>query len=317
MLLLLPYTIILRLYSLWQPEVIITSKNDGLLSQWIMGALVDWPITSSILAILLVYIQAILINHWANQNNIQRLPSSLPGMTYILLASITPDLQQLSPALIGMTFMIMAFLEISQIYKKNDASILNFNAGFFVALAFLCSAQLLFGSLVVIIGLQVLRSFEIKESFQILIGIGVLIWTLWAAVFFFTGGKVLDFSEFGIIDGLSALWPVDLSGKISLSLFFFLIVIGLFNYYSFMKKKQIDARKKIDLVYWFLLSSLIGLIFYNQSVITYLLFAIMPISILFGMMLNNRKISTAELFHLGLLIVLVINLYGDAFGMIY
>ena len=84
-----------------------------------------------------------------------------------------------------------------------------------------------------------------------------------------------------------------------------------------MKKKQIDARKKIDLVYWFLLSSLIGLLFYNQSVITYQLFAIMPMSILLGMTLNNRKVSTAEIFHIGLLIVLVLNLYGDAFGMIY
>jgi hypothetical protein len=60
-------------------------------------------------SIVLVALQALILNLGLNQHKVFKDPSALPALFYVLFSSIFFDFYTLSPVLLGLTFMIMAF----------------------------------------------------------------------------------------------------------------------------------------------------------------------------------------------------------------
>ncbi len=315
--LLLPYVCILRAYGLITGTVADPPTDEGLFSQLILGLIENSVALNYLVGCALVYAHALIINHWCNRNAVLQSPSALPGMFYVLIASISPSLQSVSSTLIGLTFVILTVLEIGKLYKNQSAESSIFNIGIFSAMSFFSDPPLLLTLLVGFVALIVLRSYNSREILQMILGMFAILWIYIAADFFISGKPNEDLLEFGIITNINTLMPRDFIEIILVSTYGLLLAMAVFGYYSFLKKKQIEARKKIDMLYWLLLIFLLGVFIYREVKPSYILVLACPLAIFIGMKINSwRNIAYGEIAHLALLAVLVTNLYGQSLGII-
>ncbi len=300
--LLLPYAILLRLFSLIYPNAYVPTSLDTVVSDWIFSV-ISAPLAQSVAAILLVFAQAIIINVLANNHRLHRQPTALGGMFYILLASCIPEFQQLTPALIGMTFILIATLNIFRTYNLSHAVSNIFNAALATSAAAIIYMPYVFAIIAIFIGLAMIRNFRMTERLQFLIGYSVLIWIVGSLLFFFdllswNFGYHIKFP--GIIkvysfSSLTSLWNLGILGL--------LILLALFNYYNFMKKKGIDIRKKIDFFYWLMLCSLLSIFMFEDLGYQHYYFVLTSLAVFFSMtILLIRNAALAELLHIFMLI---------------
>ena len=296
--LLFPYAIILRLHSLIHPEAYVLQDVDTSL----MTGFFNWvqnPLIQSIIAILLVFAQGVMINLIANNHRLHRLPSALAGMVYILLASTLPEFQTLTPALIGMTFVLYAIMNVFRTYNQSLAAESIFNATLSAAVASICYVPYISVIIALFIGLTMMRNFRSKEKLQFIIGYGVTFWIIGSFLYY---SDLLRFSFLDQINfpgSFSSMITPSMANYINWAIVIVFLLIALFNYYNFMKKKGIEIRKKIDFFYWLMLSGLIALLLFRGEGYQLYFFLITPLALFLSMgilMIRNRAL--AELFHI-------------------
>lgn len=291
------------MYGFLHPIGYQSSQGDTLISQWLLGSFLSSPITQAISATLLVYSQGTIINMIANSHRIYRIPSSMSGMVYVFLVSALPELQILSPALIGMTFVLLASFSIFNTYKQAHATAGIFNAALSGAVAVLFYPPYAVLFIAFIIGLGMLRSFGLREKFQYILAYLVPFWIVGGAFYSFGW---LDFPFFSQVDVPGSISDVFLPNYYIILGVLVLIAISLFNNFNYKKKKVIEVRKKIDFLYWSLLSAFIALMLFSGLDIQHVLYVSFGLSIFLGMSLANmRSAFLAEMIHM-LLIVGVI-----------
>lgn len=311
-LLLMPYAIVIRLFSIINPQAYALREADGILNEQIFNHLVPSALGQSIVAIFLVFIQANLINLTVNRSKLLDFQSALPGLFYVVLTGFITPFQQLSPALIGMTFLIFAISSVFEVYKKNQVTGFILNAALFCSIATLFYVPYFLAAVALFIEIGVLRSFKLVERFQFIIGLLVLYWIAGSIFFYFE------------IESAFSFYPIIFGGNLDLSASLntesIIILIGssilimwsLLNYYNYMKKKGIGVRKKIDFFYWFMIFSLVGLFFIGKLDIQFLWIMCLPICLFIGMnFLKMKNRSFAELLHLSFLLTLFFVQFGN------
>ncbi|MEL6122300.1 MAG: hypothetical protein AAFR14_01160 [Bacteroidota bacterium] len=297
--LLLPYTIVLRSYSILSPTSYQVVDGDTILARWIFSSAIPDPLAQSIIGIVVVYIQAALINLMANDHRLFTTPSALSGMSYVLLLSCYKGFQGLSPALLGLTFVILATYSIFNTYKIAQASKGIVNASLSGSLGVLIYFPLVIFLICYLIGLGMMRSFGWRERLQFLFGFGVLFWITGSVLFSF---DLLDWSLLSSFGGFG-VWSLYQQGDAEvlmlIGLPFLLVIIALFNYYTFRKKKGIDIRKKLDYFYWTLLSTFIAVLFFDPIAIGHLQMLASGLAIFIGLWFYSlRSGFIAETLHL-------------------
>ncbi len=309
--LLLPYTILLRVYSLIHPTAYQLNELDAV---WVSNfyQLVSSPMVQSVIAILLIFAQAVIINLLGNRHHIFRTPSALGGMLYVLLVSGIPELQVLSPALIGVTFLLAAIYNVFATYKQAIAASSIFNAALTSAIAAIIYPPYFIAIITMFIGLTMMRNFRTVERFQFIIGYGVLLW-IFGVLFFYL--DLLNVSMFNQVMPLGALSEINITDTKTiwiLGVTSFLILLSLGNYYSYVKKKGIDVRKKIGFFYWLLASSLIAFLIFRFIDYQHFYFLALAISLFVSMaILLMKNIALAEILHLALLGGIFYYQFGD------
>ncbi|WP_165822246.1 hypothetical protein [Hymenobacter edaphi] len=91
-----------------------------------------------LLALVLVLAQGIRLNQVLNRYNVHPERGYLAALTYVLLASVSAELDTLSPLLIGQTFAVFALSALLPTTREGYDSSRLFRAGFLLGLAALC-----------------------------------------------------------------------------------------------------------------------------------------------------------------------------------
>ncbi len=297
-LLLVPYAVILRLYSLITPVAYLPSSDDTIVTTWIF-TLISNPFLQSIIAILLVFSHALMINIMANNYRVHRLPTALAGMIYIFLASCIKELQVLTPALIGLTFILIAVFNVFKTYKLTRATPNIFNASFSCALATIIYPPFIVLTIAFFAGFLSMRNFSFKERIQFIIGFGILFWIAGAFLFAYDALN-WTFWDYLSVPGIFAGFTTKAGNFwINLGISGLLIIVVLINYYNYMKKKVIDIRKKIDFFYWLLLCAFLSLFLFQPLDAQHYLILAVSLSVFLSMslLLIKNKVL-AELLHL-------------------
>ncbi len=300
--LLLPYTIVLRIHSILHPVAYTAKDVDSILIKWFFDT-VSAPLTQSIIAIVLIFGQAILINSLGNGHRLYRTPNALAGMFYILLVSSIPDLQILSPALIGITFILIAVFYIFKTYKMTVAATSIFNAALASAIAAIIYPPYFIAIVAIFMGLTMMRNFKLIERIQFMVGYGVLLWIFGVLLFYYDLLSAQTFSFLSFPGAMIEITWLDQKTLWTLGSVLFLVFLSLVNYYNFVKKKGIDVRKKISFFYWLLACSLIALIFFQGLSYQHFFFVATSFAVFLAMttlLIRNRLLS--ELLHLFLLV---------------
>jgi hypothetical protein len=134
-LLLLPFCLLIRIKGVIKPipynfvsereSSIFNNLMELVSSNWVQG----------LLASLIVYMQALIINRLCIKHRIAKEMTLIPGLVYITISAVIPDLLSLSPMLIGSTFIIIAVHLLFNTYNSVAAASDIFSAGFLIGLA--------------------------------------------------------------------------------------------------------------------------------------------------------------------------------------
>jgi membrane-associated HD superfamily phosphohydrolase len=97
-----------------------------------------------------------------------------------------------------------------------------------------------------------------------------------------------------------------------------LIAIGILclsvtaNYYGYFKKKEIEARKKIEFLFWIMMASLIAILIFKGIQPHFVIFLMLPVSILLAITLHSvKQIGRVELLHVTVLFLVLFLQYNQ------
>lgn len=165
------FGLLIKLPLFLYPKLAIATSADGRLYH-AFAAFINrsGAIGVSVVAFLLIYGQALMVNYLINEYRMTSRQTFLPAMAYMLLTSLWPDWSFMSSALLANTFVILFFLTLFRLYNTNTANSKIFNIGLLAGIAsFIFFPSALFG-ISVILGLMILRPFRLNEVFLFLMG---------------------------------------------------------------------------------------------------------------------------------------------------
>lgn len=302
---LLPYTIAIRIHSLLHPQLYQTSESDTISAKFVLNLLGHSPIVHSIISLLLIYLCGVLIAQMANSYRIFQRQNLYPAYFFVILASLTSELQILSPALLAVVFFVLFISCSLMIYRKALTGTEIFNVGALAVLSALLYPPFTILILVAFFTVIFFIGIEIKSFLKVIMGsISILI--ISSSLFFYLGHSPFsNNSLFGFSDSLF-LFEYWTFNRVALLVTNILIsIIALLKFYGFLKKKVIDARKRISYIYLCLAALMLTPLLFINTDIYFILGLSVTSAVFIGLFLDSFRNSVpAELTQLILLVIL-------------
>jgi len=308
LILLLLFTAALRSYFFISGE---SAKVDWIFNQVIdLNSLLGSNIIQVIASIILIGSQGILLSNYVTEHRLSRELSVITGAIFILFVSSILEPKSFSVILIANLFCVLSFGSLFKIYKRYKPIATIFNSGFYLAIATVFYIPYIIFFIPLIFGLLSLRSFNLKEFFQLLSGF-ICAYFLISVLLFNLDG--LSFYYEHIVRGFSWL-SFDFSnllGEVKMILLTITTVILFTFQNSLRKKKKFDAIKKIELVYWALFLGFLILFFTHSDTNDNLILLSCPVAILGGLIMESKDKKMVKEFVFAFLIVAyVIFVFG-------
>jgi len=283
------------------PEV--SGAEGGLLYRTLCSWITESHIFSAATATLLVFIQSLLVNNIADEFRLLGERNWLPGLFYALVASSLPDFILLSPPLIAATFIPISMRRILKAYKIPNATALIFDAAFWMAVGSLFYPPAFFLLLAAYAGINVMRSFNIREQLVFITGVCVPFFLCWLGYFWYDQGGAFFQTQFGGLFGWYGFsMQMNLETMLKAGLLALLFLAVLLSYSAHFYRKLIQAQKCIAVLYWFLFIGGLAVLLRNDPSPAYFLLLMPSTGIFLSMSvsgLRNRLI--AEIIHLAIL----------------
>ncbi len=306
--------VLVYLAILWTPAYLVTPVappgQGGYIFDWITGVIPasqNWMLT---VAILLIWIQGLLMSYLMNEYRIGPQASLFPGLFIALLYSASPEFYGLSPQLLANTFLVLAIHQLFKIYKQADSVRAIFNTGLMIGLASLTFQ----GYLVFIplgwIGIGILKSRRLHEALQYLVGI-ILPWVLLWVIYYVSSPSV-TFQE---LAGISWGWPPYFYGPEGIRVLAqFLVLLALvlvvvMQYSRVTLGETMQVQKNIQILYWAILLALASLLIVQRIEFTQFLMWVVPIGSLLGLWMIRLRPGQAEMSHFLLFMAVLIYQY--------
>lgn len=303
---LLAFYIALVRVSVWWAPAGWAPAGYGPLSEWVYSCIGYAGQTADMVAMALLLLQAFFLNYFVSEHRLASEVSLFPGLFYILASSMLPEFLHLSPLLMANTFFLIVLAEIFAIYKKVDCADRIFNIGFWAGVGALFYPSYLFLIVVGFVGLNILRAFRLRERLMLLIGL-LAPYILISAYFFWTD-QFFAFWQGRLPAGFAFLDFISTPNLLvfrSLAIFGILILVALFSYRSYLFKQNMQAQRKINILFWSLLATAFTLLMQADIGIGHLLVTAVPIGIMLSFNFIRMPNRMAEVIHLLMLVIVL------------
>jgi len=288
----------------WQPF------GYGILSSAVYNQIGFKGLYPDLLSALLVFIQGFLVSALALRHKFARDINILPGLFFILVACASPAFLHLSPLHFANFFLILCIGQLLSTYRSSMVSGRIYDTGLLLGLASMfypCYWVLIF---FVFAGLNILRRFDIRERLMVLAGF-VTVYILVGTVYFMTD----QFDNFYTLQIVRSIHFLDFRtisddfAFVRLSLLGLLLLLVIFSQGQFMQKRNIQAQKSINLLYWGLLIGGLALVVQGNVQEDAALIIAIPLGMLLSLQFNLMRANIAELLHLILLVIVLFLQY--------
>lgn len=305
---LIVYAFVLYAYGFYYP-VKWAPEHPGIWVRWVYSLVGD-PSGNLAkgMAIGMVFLTGFLLNFTVARHRLADEVNLFPGLFFVLFSSLTPGFQQLSALHFANLFLLLALGELLKIYRSPDCSVNLLNAGIWIGAASLCYSTYLLFLLCGIAALFTLRAINFKELLALLIG-GFLP-LAWVAVYgYFTDSLGFILEKWGedwgfVFNNLASGQPET---RIVFILSILMILTFLLSMRRYLLKTVFEVQKKINLLYWLLLSTIFTILFQGSAGPQHFLVLALPAGIFLSFSFNSFSKQTAEVLHL-LIFVGVITL---------
>lgn len=282
-----------------------TPSGEGVLSEMVYNLIGYQQIPSQIAAIVLLLIQGFIINGITTNHRLSNEVNLFPGVFYVLTACLMPDFLYLSPVLLANTFLFIGLNELFVTYKNPACADRIFNSGFWIGVAGLFYFPYLFFVILLVVGHNILRAFNIRELMMILFGMFIPYLLVGLYFFWYDQPGVFWEHQFSRNAGFFD-FNIDVSNwydYMKVGLFALLIGYVIFNSNSYLIKKNIQVQKKISVLYWILVVAAISAPFQEGLTFEHLLLATPTLGIFLGLSFTDMKPQWAEAIHFIIVII--------------
>lgn len=232
-----------------------------------------------ILSFLLVSLMAFLLVSFNTSVFFIHERTFLPALFYVLLGGLFPDQQLLNPVLPASIFLILGLMRIMDGYHITGTAYNYFDAGILISTGSLFYANMIWFGVLVIIGIALLRTGNLKE---IVISIlGLLTPYLITFGIYYVIGKDLGALTKLLGENLFSkplFYPFPALTIVALIFCAALIFISIVQLIKQMNTKKIKSRKTFSLMIWTLIVSLIVYFALPSASVELVWFASIPIS---------------------------------------
>lgn len=252
------YAMALKFGAFLNPQPPLRQAEDNYFYTWLLDFLAPLniaPVIYTLLAFLLILLQANLINRIINNEKLFPRPSFLPAMSYLLLSSIFPEWNQFSAPLIVNTFLIFIFYRVARLYNTGAGNISIFNIGLLLGIMALFYTPALIFVLLIPLALFIMRPFRIQEWLIGLLGVTTPFYFLAVILFLtdnFAWNRILPDLQFD----LPAI-PESLVISGSIAVLVIPFIIGGYYIQDNMNKMLIQVRKSWSVLLLFLIISVL------------------------------------------------------------
>lgn len=238
--------IVLKLAILIHPETALTLNQHQVvwlkLAAFFKTILGNSSFLLTFFAIINLVGQAIFLNRIANRHHLYPKATYLPALTYILVTSLFPEWNYLSPMLISNWMLLAMLSSMLQLYSAVDARKQIFNIGMFISL----TALLVFPNIVFILllwlALGILRPFKIAEWMVGFLGI--------ITPFYFLTGILYLVNDLAMLKQITTI-GFSLPGEISnpevvitaTSMILLMLLVGIIYLNYFMGRMLFQNKK--------------------------------------------------------------------------
>ncbi|GAA0524277.1 hypothetical protein [Chitinophaga japonensis] len=308
-LLLLLYTLLVKFYYLLHPSTFIADGSEGLLYEllvkWLQLLVGNSPFFFTALAVLLLFLQTLLLTRIANYHRLFPRATYLPAMSYLLFTSLWHGWNVFSPALLVNLIMLWVFANITELYTRTSARDIVFNIGFALGIAGLFYFPAIVFCLLLLLSLLIMRAFRLAEWIIALLGLICPLYLLGTYLFLTD-----QWEQIVKIPRISLSLPVidhyKVWGALIASVFFFLL--GWLLLQRPLKKMLIQVRKTWAVLIVYVIVAMVVPFFGTHFSPDYWAVAILPISMfvanVYWTVTNETVANIIHLLTLGYVIVM-------------
>lgn len=220
----------------------------------------------NLLAVILIYVQAILLNAIAVKHRLFNQSTYLVAFTYIVLTSLHPVLSHFNAQLLINFFLLFIVHELLQLKQSHSPNKQLFNIGFALSIASFFQFTVVFLIPFIFIALAILRPINIREYFVALIGLLMPLYILFVILFCIDQESLLH------------LWPnlgISLPSQLKpaayyLTLFggiFVLLVRSMYNMQTILPKTSIYIRRCWIMLTILLFTTIVVAVFTDKQIV--------------------------------------------------
>jgi hypothetical protein len=264
--LLLVFGVLIKLPMFTRAHVPAARPEDGFfyraLLKFLAPAGQSAPILYPVIAFGLLFIQAILLTRFINNQRMMSRANYFPGMAYLLVTSLFPEWNYFSAPLIVNTFLLLILVALFSVYNQNDARGRVFNIGLLLGIAAFVFFPAVTFIIWILLALMVMRPFRLNEWALCILGLTTPFY-FYAIYLFITG----EWSWERIIPHFSVSMPfVQQSAWLAGSTFLLVVPFLTGGYYvqDNLRKMLIQVRKGWSLLLLYLVGAFL-LPFMNNS----------------------------------------------------
>jgi hypothetical protein len=306
------YGLILKIPGLFvHPEVPVPQEMDGNMFRkfifWLEPAGTYFPWLYSLIAFVLVYTQAILLNNFAVKYKLMQTPSYLVGMSYLLITSLFPEWQTLSSPVIVNTFIVLVLYLLSGLFTAPNPKSVLFNIGLLIGLASFFYFPSISFLLLLIVGLMITRPFRLNEWIIGLLGVVTPYYFL--SAYLFLTDKWSNYK----LPTISVVTPFFKDSRwsyVAILMLSILIITGYFFVRMNLRRQLVQTRKIWGIVtLYFVIAFIVPFINVNDRFDYWILMAVPAACFAGAAFLYPQRKWFSLVFHWGLVALSVIMGY--------
>lgn len=309
-LLLLSYIVILRLYSFIQPNTYIAGPDDNSFVKILYLHILSNDLIQSIAGVLVCFFISILVNRMTINHRLLKDITFYQGVFVSLLCMLF-SVNSCSPELLALWIFLVALSKIFKWYNNDNPTAFIFLGGFYIGVSSILFFPYFYFIAFGIIALFVMRSFNIKEILQYILGFVCPFYLTFGFQLWFGTDHPITFEY--IANKLTFFMPNVTLGWFDIGLLLVLLVLLLLTAFSFTQLSKgniILVQKKINLLYWVLFFSP-AFIFYGEKISSEQAFVVLPVIslVITYYLLNQKNKIIPEFVHAVFLILVIVKQY--------
>jgi len=301
------FTLLLWFPAFFNAPVTLNLVNQMPLAELVFSVMDGHHTFSLILSLILLILQAFLINNVVERHHLLKEQGLLPALCYVVLMCTFPQMLFLHPALIANTFIIIALHKLLNFRTTEKVFPRIFDAAFLVAISSLFYYPSIAMYLLLCVALVVLRSFNWREWAISLIGVSlpyifVMTWYFWFDQFeTFINEKIFHFV-------MMKPFPFhnDTSFYILGGALVTLCLFALLPYIRQIALNTVQIGKRLFIITWFIFLSLAAVFLIPDYTVVHFSLVAIPLSIYLANYFQNSKyVWTREFIFLILLLAIL------------